>query len=261
MLTLPNAHEGGDMPQPEIISADRPTGETGDVQLSLLGHFSLRADGVERSLAAGSCRLIALLALRGRRIRRSLAAGTLWPEADDARASACLRSAIARLGRAHVEVLCVNVNELSLDEAVRVDLRNAEVDARRLLAGHGALCDADRYGTSAEKLSLDLLPGWYDEWVLMEAESWRQLRLHALEALSIRLSSAACYAEAILAGLAAVSSDPLRESARYALIRAYLAEGNRSEAQREFGRYRELLLGSLGIEPTPRLHALAWAKR
>ncbi len=154
----------------------------------------------------------------------------------------------------------MNANELSLNAAVRVDLRNAEVEARRLLASHGALCDADRCGASAERLSLELLPGWYDDWVLMEAEAWRQLRLHALEALSMRLSSTGCHAEAILAALAAVASDPLRESARSVLIRAYLAEGNRSEAQREFGRYRELLLGSLGVEPTPRLHALARAE-
>jgi DNA-binding SARP family transcriptional activator len=248
------------MLQSETISADRQAEGRSVVRLSLLGHFSLRADGVERSLAAGSRRLITLLALRGQRIRRPVIAGTLWPEANDARASACLRSAIARLGHAHVEVLCVNANELSLNAAVRVDLRNAEVEARRLLASHGTLCDADRCGVSTGQLSLELLPGWYDDWVLMEAEAWRQLRLHALETLSMRLSSTACHAEAILAALVAVSSDPLRESARSVLIRAYLAEGNRSEAQREFGRYRELMLGSLGVEPTPRLHALAWAE-
>lgn len=247
------------MPQSETISADRQTGGTDGVRLSLLGHFSLHADGVEQPLAAGSRRLITLLALSGQRISRPVVAGTLWPEASDSRASACLRSAIARLGHAHVDVLCVNANELSLNAAVRVDLRNAETEARRLLAGDGALCDADRNGVSARQLSLELLPGWYDDWVLMEAEAWRQLRLHALETLSMRLSSTACHAEAILAALAAVSSDPLRESARAALIRAYLAEGNRSEAQREFGRYREFLLGSLGVEPTPRLHALAYA--
>ena len=76
----------------------------------------------------------------------------------------------------------------------------------------------------------------------------------------MQLSSGACHAEAILAALAAVSGDPLRESARSVLIRAYLAEGNRSEAHREFERYRGLMLGSLGVEPTPRLHTQAWAE-
>jgi SARP family transcriptional regulator, regulator of embCAB operon len=247
------------MPESEIISvasADRRTAVAGVVRLSLLGHFSLSADGVERPVAAGSRRLLALLALNEQQMRRLMVAGTLWPEADDARASACLRSAVARLGRAHDDVLCANATELSLNAAVHVDLRDAEVDARRHLAGRGPLCHADRCGESVERLSLELLPGWYDEWVLIEAEAWRQLRLHALEALSMRLSSAACHAEAILAALAAVSTDPLRESGRSVLIRAYLAEGNRSEAHREFESYRELLRGSLGVEPAPRLRAL-----
>lgn len=247
------------MPRSGTISVAPPGWQAagaGVVRLSLLGHVSLCADDVERLLTTGSRRLLALLALARRRMRRPVVAGTLWPEVSDARASACLRSAIARLGRVH-DVLCVSATELSLGAAVRVDLRDAEADARRLLAGRGPLCSADRNGDTIERLSLELLPGWYDDWVVIEAEAWRQLRLHALEALSMQLSSAACHAEAILAALAAVSTDQLRESARSVLIRAYLAEGNRSEAHREFERYRALLRGSLGVEPTPRLRALA----
>lgn len=236
-----------------VTPADHTTPGVGVARLSLLGHVSLRADGVEWPLTAGSSRLLALLALTEQRMRRPLVAGTLWPEATDTRASACLRSAVARLSRTHDDVLCVNATEMWLNTAVRVDLRDAKTDARRLLADRVLLCPSDRSGESVERLSLELLPGWYDDWVLIKAEAWRQLRLHALEALSMRLSSATCHAEAILAALAAVATDPLRESARSALIRAYLAEGNRSEAHREFERYRGLLLSSLGVEPTRRL--------
>jgi DNA-binding SARP family transcriptional activator len=35
-----------------------------------------------------------------------------------------------------------------------------------------------------------------------------------------------------------------------------LAEGNQSEAVREFERYRTLLNAELGLEPTQRLHRL-----
>jgi DNA-binding SARP family transcriptional activator len=45
----------------------------------------------------------------------------------------------------------------------------------------------------------------------------------------------------------------LRESARTALIRVHLAEGNQSEALSEFGRYQTLLQAELGLEPTPLL--------
>jgi DNA-binding SARP family transcriptional activator len=251
------------MPESEIIpvaSLGRQDDRVGVVCLSLLGQFSLRAGGVERPIATGSRRLLALLALTDKRMRRPMVAGILWPEANDGRASACLRSAIARLGHANMDVLCVNATELSLNAAVCVDLRDAEADARRLTSGRGPLRQADRCGESVRRLSLELLPGWYDDWVLIEAEAWRQLRLHALEALSMRLSSAACHAEAILAALAAVSTDPLRETARHVLIHAYVAEGNRCEARREFEKYRDLLFSSLGVEPTQRLRALAGAE-
>ena len=48
----------------------------------------------------------------------------------------------------------------------------------------------------------------------------------------------------------------MRESPRAALIRVHMAEGNVSDAIREFTRYRELLKRELGLEPTPRLQAL-----
>lgn len=105
-------------------------------------------------------------------------------------------------------------------------------------------------------LSADLLPDWYDDWVLLEAEDWRQLRLHALEALAGRLIALGCWGEAANAAGAAVRAEPLRESARAALIQAHLAVSNQSEAVREFTRYRTLLDAELGLAPTPRLHEL-----
>jgi DNA-binding SARP family transcriptional activator len=153
----------------------------------------------------------------------------------------------------------VTATELSLGQAVRVDLREAQACARRLHAGDRPLSRADRYGHSEELLSLELLPGWYEDWVLLQAEAWRQFRLHALEALSARLSAEDCHAGAVSAALTAVSADPLRESARSVLIRAYLAESNRSEALREFETYRQLLRRALGVEPTARLHGLVCA--
>jgi len=153
----------------------------------------------------------------------------------------------------------VTATELSLGQAIRVDLREAQACAQRLLVGDGPLSQADRCGRSEELLSLELLPGWYEDWVLLQAEAWRQFRLHALEALSVRLSGEDCHARAVSAALTAVAADPLRESARSVLIRAYLAESNRSEALREFETYRQLLRRALGVEPTPRLHELVGA--
>jgi DNA-binding SARP family transcriptional activator len=105
-------------------------------------------------------------------------------------------------------------------------------------------------------LSRDLLPGWYEDWVLLESEDWRQLRLHALEALAERLTAAGRFGEAALAAVAAIRADPLRESARACLIRVYLTEGNQSEALREFKRFSHTLRAELGLAPTPQLRKL-----
>jgi DNA-binding SARP family transcriptional activator len=39
-------------------------------------------------------------------------------------------------------------------------------------------------------------------------------------------------------------------------MRVHIAEGNPSEAIREFGRYSDLLMTELGVEPTDRLRSL-----
>ena len=77
--------------------------------------------------------------------------------------------------------------------------------------------------------------------------------MHALEALASRLHAAGRWGEAANAAGAAVRAEPLRESAHAALIKVHLAEGNQSEAVREFTRYRALLHTELGLEPTPQL--------
>jgi SARP family transcriptional regulator, regulator of embCAB operon len=97
--------------------------------------------------------------------------------------------------------------------------------------------------------------------VLREAENWRQLRLHALEAIGDQLRGAGWVGAAVVAAGAAVDADPLRESGHAALIRVYLAEGNQSEAVREFDRYRNLLQNELGLQPSVRLRALLPAAR
>ena len=58
------------------------------------------------------------------------------------------------------------------------------------------------------------------------------------------------------AGLVAVSGEALRESAHRVLIRAYLKEGNRGEAIRQYEACRQVLRRELGIDPSPVTEAL-----
>jgi DNA-binding SARP family transcriptional activator len=222
----------------------------------VLGGFALFWEGSLLRVPRASQRLLAFLALQSRMVKRAAIADTLWPEGSENRASANLRSALARLQGPARKSLAANKLELGLAEGIVVDVRNARGLARRLL-DPAATPDRAELGMAAVPvLSADLLPDWYDDWVLLEAEDWRQLRLHALEALAVRLIALGRWGEAANAAGAAVRAEPLRESARAALIQAHLAEGNQSEAVREFTRYRTLLDAELGLAPTPRLHEL-----
>jgi DNA-binding SARP family transcriptional activator len=103
---------------------------------------------------------------------------------------------------------------------------------------------------------MDLLPGWYDDWVIFERERIRQRFLHALEALSRHLIAVGRFADAVEAAISVVSGDPLRESANRVLIEAHLAEGNVVEARRAYKRYRDTVRRELGVEPSEQLARL-----
>jgi len=225
--------------------------------VSLLGGFHLWWSGsVQVGIPRASQRLLAFLAIRGGVISRAAVAGTLWPDTTEARAYSNLRSALARLECTHRQMLHASKLELGLAEGVTVDIRHAQTLARRLLDPAVPPEQSDLSSTAIVALSGDLLPGWYDDWVLVEAEEWRQLRLHALEALADQLTADGCWGQAADAASAAVRAEPLRESAHAALIQVHLAEGNQSEAVREFTHYRALLHAELGLEPTLRMRRL-----
>ena len=237
--------------QTQGVSSDGGSG----LRISLLGGFQL-TDGPSIILPEGFQRLLAFLALKGRLIQRQAIAGTLWPVATEVHASSSLRSALARLrGRARSAVAST-ARDLGLSDEVTVDLWDSVKLAQELLAPTGPSPSVAAGPEAIRALSADLLPDWYDDWALVEAEDWRQLRLHALEALADRLSAQGKYGDAVAAALAAVRAEPLRESPRAALIRVHIAEGNPSEALREFARYGDLLMLELGVEPTERLRAL-----
>ena len=218
--------------------------------IGLLGQFQLQRDGQVIQLPLGAQRLLAVLALNGAMVRRCLVAGTLWPEKDEERAAANLRSSMWRVGQVSPHLMTCTDGVLGLAPSVSVDVGQMLAQARRLLDGRADCEDRD---LDAGPFLYDLLPDWYDDWVLMDRERIRQVRIHALEALCERLIALERFSEAIDAGLAAVAAEPLRESAHLVLMRAHAAEGNRCEVLRAYENLRGLLGRELGVEPSARV--------
>ncbi|HJQ49718.1 MAG TPA: BTAD domain-containing putative transcriptional regulator [Gaiellaceae bacterium] len=221
------------------------------MRLVLLGGFELRIKGRPVQLAASVQRVVAFVALHDRPVRRAYVAGSLWLDLPEERAAASLRSALWRIHRC-CELIETAGEMLRLDPGVQVDLREAEALARRGLDGDAV----DDLEVDASRLACDLLPGWYDDWVLIERERFRQLRLRSLDALCDRLSGAGRFGDALDVGLLSVAGERLRESAHRAVVRAHLADGNASEALRQYRLCEQLLREQLGIEPSERMREL-----
>ena len=216
------------------------------VRLLLLRGFELTCDGRSIPLVMSAQRLLAFLALHDRSLPRAYVAETLWLDTPGARAAACLRSTLWRAGIPGLDLIEAGADHLRLDRDVGVDVREVGALIRRLEQLDEPLADIDLSALRGG----DLLPGWYDDWVLIERERYRQLGLHGLEMLCCRLARQGRFAAAVEAGLAAVEGEPLRESAHRALIQVHLSEGNAGEAIRQYRIYSELVRRELGLEPS-----------
>lgn len=216
-------------------------------QIRLLGGFEVRWRSSPIRLGSGPQRLLAFLALRGGATPRSQAAGTLWPSTTEELATHSLRSVLWKLRRTGIPMVAADRKQLALAPNVEVDFPVVERELRAVVA-ESMCCSEFDYQRLAP--GADLLPGWDDEWVVLEREGFRQLRLHALEMLSSQLSKSRRFAAAIEAGRFAVQIDPLRESASRAVIDAYIAEGNRIDALRHYEWFRQLLDVEMGLEPS-----------
>ncbi|WP_164775262.1 AfsR/SARP family transcriptional regulator [Nocardioides pantholopis] len=225
-------------------------------RLSLLGDFALTFAGEELPVAAPAQRLLALLAVchRERPVGRAALAERLWPDAAPGRATSTLRSVLWRLPRPRGRVLVIGTaTQVRLSPDLRVDVWDGEELA-------GQLCGPETPSVELladlGPLTRDLLPSWHEEWLPVEQESYRQQRLHALERCAHALLERERFNDALAAGLGAVRSEPLRESAHRRVIEVHLAEGNHAEALRQYDSYRRLLARELGISPSPAIRRL-----
>lgn len=231
----------------------RSTRDGVPIRVQLLRGFALYRGGGQVEVPPAAQRVIAFLALEGRRVNRLAVSGTLWLDAGEERAGASLRTALWRLGQVAGDVVRGEGLTLGLAGEVKVDFNQVYARANLLASQPEEHCERD-----LELLGVtgDLLPDWYDDWVLIERERLRQARLHALESLCRSLAAAGDYARAVHAGLMAVRVEPLRESSYRALIAAHAAQGNAAEGLRHYALYKRRMADELGLAPSAKMEML-----
>jgi DNA-binding SARP family transcriptional activator len=239
----------GDTGHAYAAASARASAPTPEIAVAVLGGFRVTCDGEAVALPSGAQRLLAFLAVHDRPMARTRVAFTLWEGASESRALGSLRSALWRLRRLGPGLVLTTKDSIELTDGIGVDLREGVRFANGMLGG-----DSD--ATDLAPLRGELLPDWYDSWVLAERERFNELRIRALEALCERSLEAGRLSSAVAAGLAAVRVEPLRESTHRALIRAYLAEGNHAQALAHYRDYVRRACGEVGIGPSRQLNEL-----
>jgi DNA-binding SARP family transcriptional activator len=219
----------------------------------LLGGFALDCGGAPTEVLPRAVqRLVAYLGL-SRAPARTAVAGHLWPDVPEERAYGNLRTVLWRLQKAAPGLVDVSGDAMSLASGVRIDVREMTDWAHRAL---DPARDVEWASLPQVGLSAQLLPGWYDDWVLVERERCRQLRLYALERMADKLAAQGRYGEGVQVACAAIQDEPLRETAHRTLVRIHLADGNVAEAIRTYESFRELLAAELGVSPTAQMNSL-----
>lgn len=218
----------------------------------LLGSFRLSWRRQNVVLPIGGQRVVAYLALTEDVVSRRSMTAALWPDVPGERGPAVLRTTLWRISQRVPALVRRDRQWLSLDPAFSVDSRDLDIAVRAALDDPASAGPSELATLTAAD---ELLGGWDDEWVVVQRERIRQLRLEALERLAEDLTDRGLVGQAVEAGLAAVADDPYRESAHRVLIEAYLRKGNVAAAFDQFGRLRTVLRSELGVAPSAELAA------
>jgi DNA-binding SARP family transcriptional activator len=223
--------------------------------LSLLGAWRLQRGNTTMTVASREQRLIACVGLLGCR-RRSFLSGLLWPKSSETQAAGNLRTSVWCIAHSLPHLIRAGTDSLALEESVQVDVTALRRHFDTLHEEPG-LHVPDSYLDHLGRA--ELLPGWYEDWVIFEQERLRQLRLGALEFMAQQYLAGNEPGRAVIAALSAVSIEPLRESAHLLLVQAHLAAGNRAAAVRAYSMFARRLEAELGVQPSQQLTELVSA--
>lgn len=221
-------------------------------ELRLIGCWQLQLTSNAVNVPRRQQRLLAALAIHGER-PRSFLSGILWPDSSAEQAASNLRNTVWHVTHELPGVLAIRSDVLSLAPGIEVD-----VLATRQHAGMVSTCDlafAREYLRVLQ--SIDLLPGWYEDWVVAEQNRLRLLCLGALDVLADRLLS---QGEAVLAASAAAAAnaiDPYRESSQRLLMKAHMSVGNHVAALQVYRAFKAKLEDELCVKPSAGLIGLA----
>ncbi len=229
-------------------------------QAQLLGNLSVTQNGrvITRFRDRKTAALFAYLVYFRRSLHpREELVGLFWPDSDERAGRASLSTALNAL-RGLLEP-----SEIPRGAVFAIDRSNAqcrpESCATDVTAFETALQQASRPPEEAQRLPLlcaaaerytgDLLPGFYDDWILTERIRLQTVYLQTLNAIVSAQEGAGQPRRAIETAQRMVAADPLHEEAHETLIRLYSALGETAAARRQYQALARILQKENGAAP------------
>ncbi len=223
------------------------------LEIRLLGQFDLRRNGETLRLPSRPAQsLLAYLVLNpGVSHRREQLAGMLAPDADEASARNALRHALWRIRKtlgldptSGRDYLAIDEIAVAFDATARYWL-DAAVVADRVAAN----APQDALVTALLLYAGDLLPGFYDDWIVLERERIEAAFESKMRLWLERQAGAGCWDDVLDWGERWIALGHSPESAYCALMLAHAARGDASRVAAVYQRCVDDLRNGLSVAP------------
>jgi predicted ATPase/DNA-binding SARP family transcriptional activator len=249
------------------------------LMLFLLGPPRVEKDGEPVAIQRRkSVALLAYLAVTRGSYTRDALATLFWPESDQSRARASLRTALASLRKAlgegwlHIDRETVGIN---VERRERTGQSSATISENSLwldvLEFQDRLAECQAHGHPPDQVCSsclapltqavalyhdDFMAGFtlpdcpaFDDWQFFQSEDLREVLANGLERLACGYGAQGEYDEATLYARRWVALDPLHEPAQRLLMRLYAWSNQRAAALRQYAECARTVQEELGIPP------------
>jgi len=220
----------------------------------LFGHFDVRRNALPVEIASRHTQsLLAYLLLNPHiRHRRERIAGIFWPDSDVQNARAYLRQALWQLRKSLgdefllTDKLEIGINpsaEYSLDVATLTKPISEDISVEDLIR-------------IVSVYKNELLPGFYDDWVIIERERLKLIFQERIQLLLDKLYDQGHWQDMLTWGERWISLVQAPEPAYRALMKAHSALGDGSSIAKVYNRCVQDLDRELSVAPNSATHSL-----
>jgi WD40 repeat protein/DNA-binding SARP family transcriptional activator len=230
------------------------------LEVRLLGLFDIQVDGQKLDLTSHPAQLlfVYLVLHSGMPVRRDRLAGLIWPDSSEKHARNNLRHALWRLRKAFEEAAGTEVETIEADdETIRFDpAEDSYIDIALLDQKMRGEASIEELIDALEVYVGDLLPGFYEDWIVLERDRLRAVFEARIGVLLERLLSAGLWAKVLEWGERWIALGGAPEPAYRALMIAQSHLNDLSSVATIYQRCVASLRQELGIEPSEETHEI-----